>query len=211
MTVVTDDERRAQYIGAMGQLLGDLYHDLENEAAYLLHKWDEFDVLFNDEEGQLELLNRVAPNFFYRLRQRWYEDAMLHISRLTDPAESGGRSQANVTIRRLPQTVVDPSLRAMVEAAVAAALARCAFARRWRDKRLAHGALEFSRRSSLASLPQATKAGVRDAIAAICGPLRIISEHYGHSPALDIAKDQWGARALLLRLRRPGDVGCDPG
>jgi hypothetical protein len=70
MTVITDSERRAGYVLAMGQDLGDLHHDLENEAALLLRKWNDFDELFNDDSQQLELLNKVASNFFYLLQQR---------------------------------------------------------------------------------------------------------------------------------------------
>ena len=56
-TTISDEERRARYVAAMGQSLGDLHHDIENEAALLLRKWDEFDELFNDDPQQIELLN----------------------------------------------------------------------------------------------------------------------------------------------------------
>jgi hypothetical protein len=202
MTVITDSERRAGYVKVMGPALGDLHHDIENEAAVLLRKWDDFDELFNDDAQQLELLNRVASNFFYFLQQRWYEDALLHISRLTDPPESGGRRQVNLTIRRLPDNISDPTLRATVETAVARALDRSHFARVWRDRRVAHSDLMFSGQNSVAGLPAATRAGVREAIEAICEPTHLISTHFGQSVALASARDPWGVRSLLAHLRR---------
>jgi hypothetical protein len=96
----------------MGEPLGNLYHDLENEVALLLRKWDEFDELFNDDQAQLALLNQVASNFFSFLQVRWHEDAMLHISRLTDPPETGRGRQANLTVRRLSLAVTDQNLKA---------------------------------------------------------------------------------------------------
>jgi len=41
MLTMTDSERRAGYVNVMGTSLGNLYHDLENEVALLVRKWDE--------------------------------------------------------------------------------------------------------------------------------------------------------------------------
>ena len=69
MLTMTDSERRAGYVNVMGTSLGNLYHDLENEVALLVRKWDEFDELFNDDEGQLALLNLVDATRFRRHRR----------------------------------------------------------------------------------------------------------------------------------------------
>lgn len=202
MTVITDDERRASYVSAMGQSLGDLHHDIENDVAWLLRKWNEFDVLFDGDDEQLALLNRVASNFFYSLQQRWYEDAMLHISRLTDPPESGRGRQSNLTVRRIPAEIADTGLKAAVDAAVGVALAKSEFARVWRNKRLAHSDLQFSGRRSLAGLPAATRVAVREAVDALCEPTILIARHFGRSAALASGRDPWGVQSLLTHLRR---------
>ena len=202
MTIITDEERRAGYVRAMGQGLGDLHHDLENEIASLLQKWSEFDELFNGDEQQLAMLNRVASNFFYLLQQRWYEDAMLHVSRLTDPAESGRGGQSNLTIRRLPLEITEPGLKASVEGAVEVAVVKSEFARVWRNKRLAHRDLQWSGKHDLTGLPPATRTGVRNAITALCEPIRLIGAQFGQPVALTSFRDPWGVRALLHHLRR---------
>jgi hypothetical protein len=72
----------------MGPELGSLYHELEEEVDWLQQKWNEFRELFAKGAERIELLNTVAPNFFYMLHKLMFEDAMLHLCRLTDSSQT---------------------------------------------------------------------------------------------------------------------------
>lgn len=159
-THMTDDEIRAEYVAAMAPELGNLQRDLQNDLAWLLRKWSEFGELYKDEKPRIALLNRVASNFFYFLQCWFYEDAMLHISRLSDPPETGGSKRPNLTIMRLPLAISDAALREKVETAVAEAHGRCQFARTWRNKRLAHSDLTVLRNGVASALPQVQRTDI---------------------------------------------------
>ena len=54
------------------------------EAAFLHLKWNEYVVLFGTGPERVDLLNRAAPGFFHLVQDSWWDDLLLHISRMTD-------------------------------------------------------------------------------------------------------------------------------
>jgi hypothetical protein len=105
--VLTADQVRLEAINAMGSPLGEIYHSLGDEVSWLHLKWNDFRELFADRET-VELLNSAAATFFHDLQRQTWEDVLLHLCRLTDPPKSSGK--ANLTVRRLPDSVSDPQL-----------------------------------------------------------------------------------------------------
>jgi hypothetical protein len=185
----------------MGVDLGTAYHHLDQEVDNLAIHWCEFDTLFRDG-SQIDLLNKIASTFFYIVQQLLYQDAMLHLSRLTDPAAQG--SYENLTIRRLPALVTDGTFKARLEATVSAAVGACQFARAWRDKRLAHGDFDVITGSARVSLPDVHRDKVARAIDAIGEVLRLLAKEYGTytKSRTPPRPNPWGAKALVGHLRR---------
>jgi hypothetical protein len=205
---MTKDDTRTMYVDVMGPELGVLQHDLQNELAWLRKKWDEFGALYKEDVRQVELLNEVASNFFYFLQKLLYEDAMLHISRLTDPPNTGRRNgPSNLTLRRLPLSVIDPDLKSRVEASVREACSRAEFARQWRDKRLAHTDLDIHRKGVAAALPEVKRDDIQRSLDAMCEPVRQVNDHFGQQSELYTLPDPWGAKALLYHLQIAVDRG----
>lgn len=63
---------------------------IENLKQHLLpcfHDLNEFDVLFPENELQLEMYNEIASNFFILLNKMYFDKFILSISRLLDPAK----------------------------------------------------------------------------------------------------------------------------
>ena len=109
MAGLTDVERRADYVATMGPELGHLYHELEEEVDWLQQKWNEFRELFGKGQGRIDMLATVASNFFSMLHKLMFEDAMLHLCRLSDPPVIRGRR--NLTFMALVDAVTDSPLR----------------------------------------------------------------------------------------------------
>ena len=105
---------------------------------------------------RIVLLDRTAAHFFGCLRKMLYEDAMLHLSRLTDPPKSNG-GKRNLTVRLLPDLISDPVLKSSVEADIDTLVKSCEFARGLRNRRLAHNDLKTARNEH--PLPSAMPAG----------------------------------------------------
>lgn len=93
----TADQALAENIRVMGKDLGELYSALWQEVAWVHSKWAEYVQLFGVKESRIDLLNRAAPRFARLLQDSLWEDVLLHIARLTDPAKSMGKSNLNTT------------------------------------------------------------------------------------------------------------------
>jgi hypothetical protein len=171
-----------------------------------------FQELFCAGPARLQLLNTVASNFFYFLHKLLFEDAMLHLCRLTDPAETRTRVgkkvivRKNLTVMALADAISDPVLKAKVGTEARHAKKNCGFARELRNQRLAHTDLERFRNGSTGL--QVLSKHIEDALESIRAGLNSVEEHYGRGPSLSVA-DPWGAKALVQHLERAAHVAED--
>lgn len=202
-TFLTEEDLRSEYVALMGPDLGSLCHDLQKEVDWLQDKWSMFQELFCSGSERLQLLNTVASNFFYCLHKLLFEDAILHLCRLTDPAETRIKVGKNVTVRKnltvmaLAHAISDPALKDRVEIQARQVKKNCEFARGLRNRRLAHADLESSR--SGVSGPKILSTNVEDALKSLRNLLGGISQHYGYPPSV-LVKDPFGARSLIYYL-----------
>lgn len=119
------DEAKAEHMRLMGDELGVVYSALWQEVAWVHGKWSDFVTLFGTKESRVNLLNAAAPAFCRLIQDSIWENILLHIARLTDPAATGKKQ--NLTIQRLPLLIDRANSRGKVEAKVQVALASCAF------------------------------------------------------------------------------------
>ncbi|WP_419949791.1 hypothetical protein [Candidatus Palauibacter sp.] len=132
----THNEMRKRYEDALGSEFGGLLWHLWNDLANARLACDELTFLFG-EERHAEELSILGNVFTADIFRTFSESLILRIARLTDPANTG--RHRNITIRALPQYLDDNELlRAKVEDLIAEALERTEFARKLRNKHLAH-------------------------------------------------------------------------
>lgn len=196
MTTRTADEARAEYERVMGSELGAIYNALWQQLAWLHGKWGEYVDLFGTRESRVTLMNEAAPRFFRIVQDSLFDDVLIHVARLTDPPKSSGRD--NLTIQRLPP-LVGIAVRPDVEAKTAAALTTCAFARDWRNRRIAHGDYELALDLPRAKpLTPTSRQMVREALESLCGVINAVGLHYLDSTNLfDAGPTHNGALSLL--------------
>ena len=94
----TEPELRQRYCEAMGSDLGEVFHQLMQEAAWLHLKWNEYIALFANAT-RVNQLNRAAPGFFRMVEETWSDDLILHICRMTD------KGNDVLTVRLIPKLV----------------------------------------------------------------------------------------------------------
>jgi hypothetical protein len=200
---MTSDEIHADYRERMGAPLGTFMFHLQNDVHWLHRKWLEFNELFGPNAGHSDLLNQVASNFFYYLFRLQFEDAILHIARLTDSPENN--HQQNLSIKRLSTLVSDAGLLRSLGQQIQEAEDRCGFARAYRNKWIAHA--DFAHRSgTVEALPSVEQSKVTTAISAIRSVVRSVEEHYGVPPTATM-DDPWGAKSLIAYLERHSTAG----
>lgn len=196
MTTRTAAEARADYERVMGTELGAIYNALWQQLAWLHSKWAEYVDLFGTKESRVALMNEAAPRFFRIVQDSIWDDVLIHIARLTDPPKSAGR--ANLTIQRLP-ALVGAAVKAEVNGKIAVALTRSAFARDWRNRRIAHGDYELALDLSAAiPLAPASRQMVREALESLCDVINAVGLHYLDSTSFfDSRSSHQGAVSLL--------------
>ncbi len=195
----TPDKALEQYIATMGSDLGPVCHRLWNEVAWLHVKWDQYVQLFGSRPERIDLLNGAAATFFRIVQDTLWEDTLLHLARLTDSADTGGKP--NLTIKRLA-VLVEDALRDDVTGLVETAADKTAFARDWRNRHIAHRDLRLALQDRAEPLEPGSRADVKEALAAVAAVLRRICQHYENKDIIfEYIGDAADAEALLYVIR----------
>jgi hypothetical protein len=196
MTTRTAEEARAHNVSVMGKAVGDVYSALWQELALINRNWNEYVALYGTKPSRVELLNRAAPSFFRVVQDALWEQTVLHIARLTDPAVSFGKP--NLSIQRLLAVIDRDDIKATVAPKVEVALTAAVFARDWRNRRIAHRDLAVALYTNAQPIAPASRAMVREAIDRLADVLNAVSLKYMDSEsAFDGTWYPGGAVSLL--------------
>lgn len=145
----------------------ELLELISQEAFRLRYAWNNFKALFAGERENVDILNAAGPGVFGMLQRMLFDDAILQISRLTDPATNA--RQENTTLRRLILAtgwdVNEPARYAEFMTKADAVDAACADCRKHRNKRISHRDLAWTTKAL--SLPEGTMRMVDSAINSI--------------------------------------------
>lgn len=195
---LTADDVKQKYIEKLGNNLGSLFNELENELASLYMKWEEYVELFGKTPSRIDLLNQSAPVFFKIVQDSLWEDILLHLARLTDPPKSAGKD--NLTLRCLP-SLVDVKIMETITNQIIDAEEKTNFCRDWRNRHIAHRDLKLVIDKHAEPLKPASRAKVKDALESFTKILNTISEYYMKSIiAFDSIIGSGGAEELLYVL-----------
>ena len=198
--VRTQEEVESENLVRLGPELGPVFSKLSHELAWLQIIWCEYRELYGTKPERLEILNASAKTFFYTIQRSMWNEVLLRIRRLTDPAKTGDKQ--NLTIMRLGDLCEDPELANRVRALATLADEKSRFAKKWRDREIAHADLGLALGRSAEPLPEVSRSEVTDAIAAIHVVLNTISKKLMSAEIHDepiIGPN--GALALLYVLR----------
>jgi hypothetical protein len=66
----TAEQAKQDYVRAMGEPLGNLYHALWQEVAWLYVVWQEYVELYGSKSSRIDLLNEARRSFSGSLRTR---------------------------------------------------------------------------------------------------------------------------------------------
>lgn len=182
----------------MGRVLGQLCYELRNDFDWLRAKWGEFRELYGRGQESIDVLNAVASNFFYFLHKLMFEDAMLHLCRLTDPPRM--RDRETLSVAALVEAVSDVTLKVKVQTKLEEVRGKCEFARRWRNRSLAHTDL-VTLRGPVPALPPVNSGRIDAALKSIDEILWLVERHFGLPPIVMVG-DPWGAKSLVYYLKR---------
>jgi AbiU2 len=162
-------------------------------------RWEEHVEMFGKSQTEFDIMNEVAPGFFKSVQDMSWETTLLHLCRFADPAKVSSKRtlslDALLTMRSSQQV---PELGNLVSAA----RSKIKFAQDWRNRSIAHADLEHALDSSAKPLAPASRAHVREALAAIVAVLEAIDRHFtGITLGFGGTGWNWGGTHLLSELR----------
>ena len=173
------DEVRIAHVAALGQDLGELFTVLENALTLIFWRWQQYRALYGGGQARFDLMNGSGSFFFWTVQQMIWEDTLLAIARLTAGPKSAGKS--HLTMQRVGTLISDTQLRASVQEQVDTLVRSTAFAKVWRDRRLAHRALDLAMGTAAQPLPPTSVPEVEDALTQMASILNAIGLHYMRS------------------------------
>lgn len=193
-------EHQNAICSAMGNNLGKAFSALYKEVVWVHAKWQEYRELFGSDSSRIQLLNRNASFFFKIVQDSLWEDVLLHIARLTDPARSFGRE--NLSIQMLPVLIEDEALRVEVQAQIARCMKAAEYAREHRNKRLAHRDLLHATAPEAEPLSGVSRTHIEEMLESLRGLMNLIDLQFrGTTVMYQNFIVNTGARRLLQVLR----------
>jgi hypothetical protein len=158
----------------------DLLDEIEQDVFRLGYVWTSFRFLYAGEKKNVDVLNAVGSGFFVMVQRLMYDDAILRVAKLTDPA--GNRHQENVSLERLLLATnwetTDPAKWQKFRALLDRTEASCEPCRKHRHKRISHKDLSVFQQA-FASLPNTTIKMIDDARTAIHDFIQEIRLEFG--------------------------------
>ena len=201
MATLQMDEIRVGYISAMGEELGSNFYELYRKLVELHILWQQYCQLFGEGPDVVDLLNRTAGLFFKIVQNELWDSVLLGISRMTDPAINGANK--NLTIQSLPHFIRDPTLRVKIQEFCTSAISKAEFARKHRNKRIAHQDHNYLSNRSSNPLVGISKAHVETMLAELRVVMNCIDNHFrGSTVMYERFIDDSGAQLLLKKLRK---------
>lgn len=193
---------KAQNIAAMGNELGEVYTELWQQLVWLYAKWGDYVALFGGSHDRVEILNSTAPAFFKTVQDCLWEVVLLHIARITDPPKSAGKE--NLSFFRLPLLMPEGAANESVVRLLEKVANTSAFARDWRNRRIAHHDLGLALSHAVEPLSPASRAHVQTALVSLADVLNQLSNAYiGSTTLFDFASEPstGGSVSMLYYLR----------
>lgn len=129
----------------MSITLAELLEEIEQDVFRLTYVWETFRYLFAKEKKRVGVMNAVSGGFFVMVQQLLFDDAILRVSKLTDPA--GNRHQENMSLERLLRAAewatTDRAKWQRYRSRLDDVEAACKPCRDHRNKRVSHKAVEL--------------------------------------------------------------------
>lgn len=97
----SDEEILAEYVDVLGEDFASDFRAVENRYYILRLYWRLYQSFFCANSERVDLLNYASRMTAWALEQALFDQVVLHLCRLLDPAESRGGRDQNLSFRRL--------------------------------------------------------------------------------------------------------------
>jgi hypothetical protein len=195
------EEFKIKCIAKMGEEVGITYYYLWQEIAIIYLKWEEYNVLYGTKPSRIKLLNNTAPKFFKLVHDTLWENIILHITRLIDPAKSSGKM--NLSLQRLSKITSDSELSNEIKKMCGDAIKAGKSCKDLRNKIIAHRDLNTALGNGDIKLEYNSRKEIKHILNLLVEILNTVSKYYlGSTTTFDL--DNYGDSKNLLRIIHKG-------
>jgi hypothetical protein len=182
-----------------GQMKGEaesVYEALRQDLIRLNANWQIYIQLFTVSEERYTVFNATAPGFFKLLQDVLVDNAVISLSRLTDPAHF----QSLPRLVKLIKSQVSPAFHRELSSDLAELRSACEDIRTHRNKRVAHKAVkpgEPHLEPVPTKLPSLTRKKIEQAMASSANLLNKVLAHFEDKEQLYVPIIRGDADALF--------------
>lgn len=150
-------------IELLGKDLGQTFTFLHNDFLNLLLEWQVYRAFFGTNKERVDLLNAVSGSTAYIIEKTLFHSVLLGLRRLSANLK-GDPNKGEISISKLLQHLEEADKRTLAKTTKAVRV-KCAFAKNWADKRIAHS--DWSIRNGEAELEIASRKKAEEALQSI--------------------------------------------
>jgi hypothetical protein len=173
---------------AIPQLAIPTWRALRRAALEVHTKWYVYLELFGRSPERLDLLDTCANLFFVFADRAMLLDMQMALSRVSDPAETGGKKKTNLTFQRLVHeleaSAAPCNLLTSLKSQSAQFTASCGKLRDRRNKYFAHSDYESVTQHPTKMFDGPYRNEIETALGALRKFLDSVAEHYGEQPLI---------------------------
>lgn len=195
------EELKEERIKVMGNDLGIIYNSIYNEVVWMSFKWAEYVELFATKQSRLAILNGSAPFFFYLTQKTLWNDILLGISRITDPATTKRKKEIkkNITLQALPPLIKDIDFKHIIIIKKDAILEQITYAKDWRNRHIAHKDFDISTQSPAVQFEKASKNKIDKSFFLLQEIINLFQKKYFNSTTI-FKRSSIGGSIPLIRI-----------
>ena len=191
-----------QEIKNMDKDLAEVYVAISQEVFLLHSRWCEYLTLYGTSKDHIEVMNKIAPNFFSIIQIGLQENITLQIARLIDPPCTGpNKKYKNLSIKWFPELIQNGELKEKVETLICLTDKVAEPCKTWRDQWHAHRDKDVVLAPEEARpLPRISQQNIREPIDAITKIRDVIASHYLNRLTSTISLPQRGGAENVLEI-----------
>jgi hypothetical protein len=161
-------------------LVETIFVPINNDVTWLHAIWVLYFQLYCTKDEHYITMNETAPAFFAILKNVLFEELVLILGRLTDPASTFGKE--NASLDKLVEIIVQEgnlALASSVRAQVNVFRTKHSAFRTWRNARVNHNDLATLLNTRSTPMPQLPRKQVEEAVEEMAAIMNAVSEGLG--------------------------------
>lgn len=171
----TAEEVKQEYIEKLGLEFGNFFDKIRYEVILLHFKWSEFEELYSQED-RVELMNKIAPNFYFYLQNLLLDDVILGITRLTEP-KTDKQGNTRLTLWTLVN-FTNPPLKGELSKLLKKIKEEASFSYDRRNRKIAHFDQDLALNEHAEPLEIASRDRINGVMDSIAELMNLVERHY---------------------------------